>query len=83
MYGALWRVLPGPVWLRVTVRTGGKCHFSFSLEGERFASAGEPFTATCGHWVGAKFGLFAATRAGTPSAGHAGFSSFRVQPPSS
>lgn len=70
----------GPVWLRVVVRAGGECRFAFSTDGERFVDAGREFTATVGHWVGAKAGLFASVPAGTPAAGHADFDWFRVDP---
>jgi beta-xylosidase len=66
----------GPVWLRVTVRDGGKCRFSFSLDGKIFTPVGESeFTATVGRWVGAKVGLFAA---GAPGAS-ADFAWFHVE----
>ena len=73
----------GPVWLRVTVRAGGKCRFSYSLAGEKFAPVGDgDFTATVGKWVGAKVGLFATSGPVLPSAqiGHADFDFFRVTP---
>jgi beta-xylosidase len=70
----------GPVWLRVTVYTGGRCVFAFSPDGECFIDAGREFTAVRGHWVGAKVGLFAASPAGTQSRGHADFEWFRVRP---
>lgn len=54
----------GPVWLRVTVRAGGKCRFSYSPDGAVFTAIGDEFTATVGRWVGAKVGLFAAGAAG-------------------
>ena len=44
--------------LRVTVRQGGICHFSYSLDGKKYISAGKPFTARQGKWIGAKVGLF-------------------------
>jgi beta-xylosidase len=68
----------GPVWLRVTVRDGGRCRFGFSTDGEIFTPAGDgEFTATVGRWVGAKVGIFAAGSAGTA----ADYDWFRVTPP--
>ena len=67
-------LVKGPVFLRVTVRDGGKCAFSYSLDGETFASLGGEFTATVGRWVGAKVGVFAA------GSGHADFDWFRITP---
>lgn len=67
----------GPVWLRVTVRDGGKCRFSYSRDGQGFTAVGEDdFTASVGRWVGAKVGLFAAGDRGT----HADYDSFLVSP---
>ncbi len=57
--------ISGPVHLRVDVAAGGKCRFSYSLDGKAFTPLGEPFTANVGRWVGAKVGLFAAGAAGT------------------
>jgi beta-xylosidase len=64
-------VVPGPVsgpaYLRVTIREGGKCRFSFSRDGTNFAAVGDgDFTAAAGRWVGAKVGLFAAGASGAP-----------------
>ena len=57
------------VWLRVTVREGGKCRFSYSQDGEKFTPAGEgDFTATVG--------LFAAGAHGA----NADFDWFQVGP---
>jgi beta-xylosidase len=65
----------GPVSVRVTVSTGARCRFSYSLDGRKFLSAGPTeFTATVGRWVGAKVGLFAV---GSPGA-HADFDWFHV-----
>jgi len=58
--------------VRVTVRDGGKCAFSYSLDGTTFIPLGEEFSATVGRWVGAKVGLFAA------GLGHADFDWFRI-----
>ncbi len=68
-------VVKGPVFLRVTVRDGGKCAFSYSLDGVAFTPLGGEFTATVGRWVGAKVGVFAAGQ------GHADFDWFRVTAP--
>ncbi len=72
--------LTGPVWLSVLVHPGARCRFAFSTDGETFTDTNREFTATVGHWVGAKVGLFAAAPAGAASAGHADFDWFRVQP---
>jgi beta-xylosidase len=70
----------GPIHLQVVVGAGGECRFAFSSDGEHFTDAGRTFTATCGHWVGAKVGLFASVPAPATRRGHADFEWFRVQP---
>lgn len=60
----------GPVHLRVDVAEGGHCRFSYSRDGKIFTPLGDTFTATAGHWVGAKVGLFAAGERGYADFGH-------------
>lgn len=49
------------IYLRVSVGKNGLCRFYYSLDGENFKSAGQPFTARQGKWIGAKVGLFSTT----------------------
>jgi beta-xylosidase len=69
--------ISGPIHLRVAVAAGGKCRFSYSVDGKSFTPLGDEFTANVGRWVGAKAGLFAAGAAGT----HADYDAFIVGPP--
>ncbi len=46
------------IYLRVEVKKDAMCHFSYSLDGKRFMSAGNAFKARQGKWIGAKVGLF-------------------------
>ena len=46
------------IYLRVRVAKGGECTFAYSLDGKKFVSCGEKFTARQGNWVGAKVGLY-------------------------
>ena len=46
------------IYLRVKVEKGGICRFSYSLDGKKYMSAGTPFAARQGKWIGAKVGLF-------------------------
>ncbi|MBP6865524.1 MAG: family 43 glycosylhydrolase [Candidatus Didemnitutus sp.] len=49
----------GPVELRVTVRSGARCEFSYRGAGEaEFRVLPWPFAARPGRWIGAKVGLF-------------------------
>ncbi|MCC2548056.1 glycoside hydrolase 43 family protein [Hymenobacter sp. BT175] len=68
-----------PVYLRVAVKAGAKCQFSYSLDGQTFQPVGAEFQAREGKWIGAKVGLFC-TRAGkTNDAGYADIDWFRVE----
>jgi beta-xylosidase len=48
----------GDLYLRVTVKAGAICTFSFSSDGKNFVSAGRVFKAREGRWIGAKVGFF-------------------------
>ncbi len=37
------------------------CRFYYSLDGKRYAAAGEPFKARAGKWIGAKIGFYSIT----------------------
>jgi hypothetical protein len=69
------------VYLRVAVGEGGKCRFSYSLDGRAFVPMGADFTASKGRWMGAKVGLFALARPDAEATGHADFDWFRVGRP--
>lgn len=45
------------LFLRVEVRKGAVCRFSYSLDGTSFTPVGEPFSAKPGRWIGAKLGF--------------------------
>ncbi len=47
------------IYFRVQVAKEGICTFSYSLDGKKFTTVGEPFKARAGKWIGAKIGLFA------------------------
>jgi beta-xylosidase len=66
------------VVLRVAVRVGGRCRFSYSRDGRSFQPLGGEFTARPGHWIGAKVGLFARAAPAAPRAGHVDVDWFRV-----
>lgn len=67
----------GPVYLRVKVKAGAKCSFSYSMDGTSFTEVGEEFQAEPGRWIGAKVGLFA-TKDNLARAGFADVDWFRV-----
>lgn len=66
--------IESPTQLRVEVREGGLCRFSYAADGgATFREIGQPFQATEGRWIGARVGL-----AALGSRGHADFDSFCV-----
>jgi beta-xylosidase len=67
-------------YFRVKVTKGGKCRFSYSLDGQKFTEVGEEFTAEVGRWIGAKVGLFCTRQAQINDSGFADFDWFRVEP---
>lgn len=49
------------IHLRVKVGKNGACRFSYSMDGKKYQTVGETFTARQGKWIGAKVGLFSTT----------------------
>jgi beta-xylosidase len=70
----------GPVVLRVSMETGGACHFSYLENGEK-RSVEHGFQAKPGRWIGTKVGVFATAPVGTRPRGHADFEYFRFSTP--
>ncbi len=66
-------------YLRVKVSKDAICTFSYSNDGKTFSSAGEPFAARKGKWIGAKVGLFSVRTGKTRETGYADFDWFRVE----
>jgi len=52
------------LYLRLTVKEGGKLTFSYSMDGKKFKPAGDEFKMREGKWIGAKFGFLAEEPAG-------------------
>jgi len=46
------------IYLRVSVKSGAICSFSFSTDGKNYTDVGQPFKAREGRWIGAKLGFF-------------------------
>jgi len=67
------------IWLRVQVKKGAECTFSFSTDGLSFVSLGTSFKAMPGKWIGAKVGLFALRNGMINDAGSADIDWFRIQ----
>jgi beta-xylosidase len=68
-----------PLYLRVAVRAGAKCQFSYSLDGQIFQPLGAEFQAREGKWIGAKVGLFSTRTAKFNDAGNADIDWFRIE----
>lgn len=69
----------GNIYLRVQIHSGGKCFYSYSLNGKTFINAGEEFTAEPGRWIGAKVGLFCVRDSQTNDSGWADVDWFGVE----
>ena len=65
-------------YLRAKVRKGGKCQFSYSLDGRTFQQVGDEFTAEVARWKGSKVGLFCTRETQINDSGYADFDWFRV-----
>lgn len=57
----LRNIAEGPVYLRVTVNKNALCTFSYSVDGNVFATIPGSFAAKQARWVGAKIGFFCTT----------------------
>ena len=75
----LVKISSATAYFRVTVRAGGKCRFSYSLDGQNFTEAGAEFTAEVGRWIGAKVGLFCTRDTQINDSGWADVDWFRVE----
>jgi beta-xylosidase len=73
-------VINDQIYLRVSVESGGKCHFSYSLDGSSYINIIREFNAVPGKWIGAKVGIFCTRKSQTNDSGYADFDWFRVEP---
>ncbi|MGQ0738054.1 MAG: glycoside hydrolase family 43 protein [Bacteroidota bacterium] len=69
------------IYLRVEVRKGGICEFSYSRDGNLWVMIPEKLIAKPGRWVGAKVGLFCTRPVKTNDAGYADIDWIRIEPP--
>jgi beta-xylosidase len=67
------------IWLRVQVRNGAECSFSFSVDGQTFSAIGKSFKARQGRWIGAKVGFYALRSGVINDAGSADIDWFRIE----
>ncbi|MGO1244226.1 glycoside hydrolase 43 family protein [Sphingobacterium sp. JB170] len=67
-------------YLRVQVRAGGLCSWSYSTDGKTFTPAGQAFTARAGKWIGATLGLYSSRDTTINDSGYARVDWFRIEP---
>lgn len=65
------------IYLKVKVKDGANCNFSYSLDGKSFVEVGEQFMATPGKWIGAKVGVFAQKKDANNDSGYIDIDWFR------
>ncbi|MDM1298422.1 glycosyl hydrolase 43 family protein [Empedobacter falsenii] len=67
------------VFLKIKVsEPNGICQFSFSENGKKYTSIGEPFQAKPGKWIGAKVGIYSISSQDSKRGGYADFDWFRI-----
>jgi beta-xylosidase len=67
------------IYLRVEVKKGGKCTFSYSSDNVKFSNLGNEFQANTGQWIGAKAGLFITRPKNSNDGGWVDVDWFRVE----
>lgn len=67
------------LYLRMRVGDGGSTVFSYSFDRKDFTTAGTPFIASAGRWVGARMGLFSAAGS-AQSRGYVDVDDFHLMP---
>ena len=72
----VYETTAGAIRLRVDVRSGGQCSFSFA-EKDIWLTIPQTFQAQKGIWIGAKLGLFSTRPLARRPGGHADFDYFR------
>ena len=66
------------IYLQVKVKAGGICNFLYSIDGQKFNSVGDNFTAREGKWIGAKIGFVALREGIINDAGSVAIDWFRI-----
>lgn len=69
----------GALHLRVSVREGALCRFSYSSDGTLYRPIGGEFQAAAGAWIGAKVGLYCVAEEDPERPGHVEVDWFRVE----
>jgi len=66
------------VFLRVQVRKGEICNWSYSIDGKKYIDIEKDFRARPGKWIGATLGLYASRDKQINDSGYADFDWFRI-----
>jgi beta-xylosidase len=72
------KIKEAAVYFKVRVSRGGKCRFSYSVDGKNYIETAEEFQAEVGRWKGAKMGLFCTRERQINDSGFADVDWFRV-----
>ncbi len=75
----IMKVTSPTIYLRMRVRVGTKCTFSYSTDGNTFTDAGGEFQAEVGRWIGSKMGIFCSRSTQINDSGYADYDWFRVE----
>ncbi len=67
------------VYIRVVVKDGNSCQWSYSLDGKSYIPVGGQFEAKPGKWVGAALGLYASREKHSNDSGYAEVDWFRIE----
>ena len=67
------------VYLRVTVKSGSTCTFSYSADGKKYTDLGKAFQAREGRWIGAKVGTFCSRPVSNNDGGRVEVDWFRIE----
>lgn len=70
----------GEVFLRVSMKKGALCTFSYSIDAKKFVLLEESFKAEPGRWIGTKMGIFCTRVSQINDSGYADFDWFRIEP---
>jgi beta-xylosidase len=74
----LMKLSNGEIYFRVSVMSGARCTFSYSVDGNTFTEMGGEFSAEPGKWIGAKVGIFCSRASSINDAGYVDVDWFRV-----
>jgi hypothetical protein len=81
MYFYQTRVEKLEIYLRMTVKEGGLCTFSYSSDNKKYNPIGNQFKARQGKWIGAKTGMFVMNKISGSERSWSDLDWFRIEAP--